>query len=73
MRRTFSTMVPPRRIFCSFFASFSDSSLGLSMPTKTARYVGLDHEPHQLRVVGQIDRGLGDEHQRIAVAPSARR
>ena len=72
MRRTFSTIVPPRLRFCSFFASFSDSSLVLSMPTKTAADIGLDHQLHQLLVVGEIDRGLGDEHERIAVAPSAR-
>ena len=61
------------RTFCSFFVSFSDSSLGLSMPTNTRDDVGLDHELHQLVVLGEVERGLGEEHQRIAVAASARR
>ena len=29
--------------------------------------VGLDHQPHQLGVVGQVDRRLGEEGQRVTV------
>ena len=73
MRWTFSTIVPPVRTFWNFFVSRSESSLGLSMPTNTAIDVGLDHQPHQLRVIGEIDRRLGEERQRIAVRAAARR
>ena len=35
--------------------------------------VGLDHQLHQLGVVGQVDRRLGEEGQRVAVLAPARR
>ena len=35
--------------------------------------VGLDHQLHQLVVLGQVERRLGEEAQRIAVLPPARR
>ena len=35
--------------------------------------VGLDHQLHQLGVVGQVDRRLGEEGQRVARARPARR
>ena len=46
MRRTFSASVPPARTFWNFLASRSDSSSGLSMPTK--------HEMKLARTISSI-------------------
>ena len=67
MRWTFSSSVPPVRTFWNFLASRSESSSGLSMPTKTAMKLASDHQLHQLGVIGQVDRRLGEKRQRIAV------
>ena len=64
---------PPLCTFWYFFVSRSDSSLGLSMPMKTLMMLASTISSHQLVVLGQVERRLGEEGERDTRWPPARR
>ena len=49
------------RTFWYFFVSRSDSSFGALDADEDGRDVRLDHQLHQLVVLGQVERRLGEE------------
>ena len=59
-------MIPPRT-FWNFLVSRRASSSGLSIPMKTATIPASAISLHQLVVLGEVERGLGEERQREPV------
>ena len=67
MRWTFSSSVPPCADVLELLGLAERLLVGALDADEGGDEVGLDHQLHQLGVVGQVDRGLGEEGQRIAL------
>ena len=57
-----------RRVFCFFCIGHERVGSGLLDPDEDAEEIRLAHQPQQLVVVGQIDRGFGRELERVSRA-----